>query len=73
MSCKWKEVMKSPGIPEPVIPHSYASAESVAFVMKQKFVNGVPLYRQESEWKQMGWIFQKRQWLTGSYIQVNTG
>ena len=49
-----KSVMKSPGIPEPVIPHSYASAESVAFVMKQKFVNGVPLYRQESEWKQMG-------------------
>lgn len=41
-------------LPESVIPHSYASAESVAFVMKQKFVNGVPLYRQESEWKQMG-------------------
>ena len=49
-----RSVMKSAGIPEPVIAHSYASAESVAFVMKQKFVNGIPLYRQEAEWKQMG-------------------
>lgn len=48
------KVLKSPGIPEPVISHSYASAESVAFVMKQKFVNGVPLYRQESEWETNG-------------------
>lgn len=38
-------------IPVPVIPHSYASPESVAHVIKEKYVNGVPLYRQEQEWK----------------------
>lgn len=41
-------------ITEPVIPHSYASPESVAHVMKEKFINGVPLYRQEQEWKRLG-------------------
>ena len=47
-------MMVKTGIPSPVIPHSYASAESVAYVMKEKFVNGVPLYRQEQEFKRMG-------------------
>lgn len=47
-------VMLKAGIPAPVIPHSYASAESVAHVIKEKYVNGVPLYRQEAEWKRMG-------------------
>lgn len=49
-----KSVMVTAGSPEPVIPHSYASPESVAQVMKEKFVNGVPLYRQEDEWKRLG-------------------
>ena len=40
--------------PTPVIPHSYASAESVAYAMAQKYINGVPLYRQEGEWKHLG-------------------
>lgn len=44
-----KSVIKSAGTPQPVISHSYASAESVAYVLKQKFINGVPLYRQEAE------------------------
>ena len=47
-------MMVKPGIPAPVIPHSYASAESVAHIMKEKYVNGVPLYRQEAEWKRLG-------------------
>lgn len=47
-------MMVKTGIPAPVIPHSYASAESVAHVMKEKFVNGVPLYRQEQEFKRLG-------------------
>lgn len=46
--------MVKPGIPAPVIPHSYASAESVVYIMKEKYVNGVPLYRQEAEWKRLG-------------------
>lgn len=51
---KGTSIMKTAGVPEPVIAHSYASPGTVAFVMKQKFINGVPLYRQEAEWKQMG-------------------
>lgn len=34
--------------------HSLASPSSVANVMYQKYVNSVPLYRQEKDWKQLG-------------------
>ena len=34
--------------------HSLASPSSVANVMYQKYVNGVPLYRQEQSWEQIG-------------------
>jgi len=44
---------KSP-MPYPVIQHSMASPSTVAWVMHQKFVNALPLYRQENEWKQLG-------------------
>lgn len=47
-------MMVKAGIPAPVIPHSYASAESVAHVIKEKYINSVPLYRQEAEWKRLG-------------------
>ena len=40
--------------PEPVLQHSYATASSVAWTMYQKYVQSVPLYRQEKDWKQMG-------------------
>lgn len=65
---------KSP-MPYPVIQHSMASPSSVAWVMHQKFVNALPLYRQEKEWKTLGvdlsratmanWIMAaSRDWLT---------
>lgn len=41
-------------MPYPVIQHSMASPSTVAWVMHQKFVNALPLYRQENEWKQLG-------------------
>ena len=41
-------IEKSPMV-DPVIPHSYASATSVAYVMYQKFVNALPLYRLEKD------------------------
>lgn len=44
---------KSP-MPYPVIQHSMASPSTVAWVMHQKFVNAIPLYRQENEWKTLG-------------------
>lgn len=41
-------------VPEALIPHSYASASAVAWVMYQKYANSMPLYRQEQDWRQMG-------------------
>lgn len=40
--------------PSPLLKHSLASASTVAYVMYQKYVNSVPLYRQEADWKQLG-------------------
>ena len=44
---------KSP-MPYPVIQHSMASPSTVAWVMHQKYVNALPLYRQEKEWESLG-------------------
>jgi transposase len=38
----------------PLIKGSIATAEAVAHVMTQKFVMGMPLYRQEQEWNRNG-------------------
>lgn len=40
--------------PTPLMNHSLASPTTVANVMYQKYVNGMPLYRQEKEWEQIG-------------------
>ena len=40
--------------PGPLLRHSLASPSTVAYVMYQKYVNSVPLYRQEADWKQLG-------------------
>lgn len=49
-----RSAIYNPYTPEPVLQHSYATASSVAWTMYQKFVQSVPLYRQEKDWKQMG-------------------
>jgi len=65
---------KSP-MPYPVIQHFMASPSTVAWIMHQKFVNALPLYRQEKEWLTLGvnlslstmsnWILAaSRDWLT---------
>ena len=38
--------------PSPLLKHSLASASTVAYVMYQKYVNNVPLYRQETDWSE---------------------
>ena len=43
-----------PELPQPVMKHSMASPSSVADVMTKKYANGMPLYRQEQEWKRQG-------------------
>jgi len=40
--------------PTSLMNHSLASPSSVANVMYQKYVNSIPLYRQEKEWEQLG-------------------
>jgi transposase len=67
--------MEKAPVPSPVIQHSMASPSTVAWVMHQKFVNALPLYRLEKEWKTLGvelsratmanWIMAAaRDWLT---------
>lgn len=40
--------------PTSLLNHSLASPSSVANVMYQKYVNSVPLYRQEKDWENLG-------------------
>ena len=54
--CKHTErpFVKKALTPTSLMNHSLASPSSVANVMYQKYVNSVPLYRQEKEWERMG-------------------
>lgn len=45
--------VKAP-VQEPLIPESYASESVVGWAMHQKYQNGLPLNRQEEDWKQLG-------------------
>lgn len=47
-------MMIKPGIPAPVISHSFASAESVAHVMKEKYVNGDAIVSTRSRVEDIG-------------------
>lgn len=40
-------------MPKRTIPGSMASAATIAYIMIQKYMFGVPLYRQEQSWKQL--------------------
>ena len=51
-------IVKAP-TPAPVIKRSLASASTVAHVMYQKYVNGMPLYRQEKDWANQGLILSR--------------
>ena len=46
-------------VPAPVLPHSLASASTVAWVIYQKYVNSVPLYRQEKDWERLGYSLSR--------------
>jgi transposase len=49
----------TPEVPDAMIPHSYASESVVVHAMYQKFVNAVPLYRQEKDWEQIGALLSR--------------
>ncbi len=41
-------------MPVPAFPNSLASPSTVAHIMSQKYVEGMPLYRQEQQWVRLG-------------------
>ena len=49
-----KCVIVKPDAGQGLLPHSIASPSSAAWAMYQKYVNAVPLYRQEKDWGQLG-------------------
>ena len=50
--------LKAP-VPKAVLPHSIANAATIANIMAEKYVNGMPLYRQEAEWNNRGVDFRR--------------
>ena len=61
-------IIKAP-MPEPVIKGSAASPSSIAHIMTQKYVNAVPLYRQEQEFLINGILLSRQtmaNWLVRS-------
>lgn len=63
--------------PVPVMKKSMAAPSTVAYVMQEKFQNGVPLYRQEAYWKGQGvelrrntmsnWVIRSARWFKPLY------
>ena len=73
-------IVKAP-VPAPVMKRSLASASTVAYVMYQKYANGMPLYRQEKDWANQGvtlsratlanWIIRpSHEWLEPMYNTI---
>lgn len=49
-----KAFIKNASMPNPPIVKSFASASAIAYVMCDKYVKGLPLYRQEQDWERLG-------------------
>ncbi len=69
-------------VPVPVLTHSFASPSCVAWVMYQKYMMSVPLYRQEKDFKRMGaelkrdmmanWVIRSSEyWLNPLYEKMH--
>jgi transposase len=72
-----------PEPPVPVIAHGLASPSSVAYTIYQKYVNAMPLDRQEKDWANFGvqisratlanWVINvSDKWLKPLYIELKT-
>lgn len=70
-------------MPKPVAPGSLASPSALAFIMEQKYVMGMPLYRQEQQFAHLGvdlsrqtlanWVLQAADtWLQPLYDRMRT-
>jgi len=75
-----KAVIKTAKAPQPVIEKGLASPSSIAYVMTEKYVRGVPLYRQEKNFGQLGielsretmssWVIGGSTWLQWIYDRL---
>jgi transposase len=73
--------IKAASAPNSVIKKGYASPSSVAYVMTSKFVDGVPLYRQEKHIERLGleisrsvlsdWTLKGSEWLLIIYLAAH--
>jgi transposase len=68
MEAEVPTIIKAP-MPKPVIKGSFLSPESIAHLMVQKFVMGIPLYRQEKEFARQG-IPLSRQTMSNGMIKA---
>ena len=66
---RYAEMFK-PVMPPPLLAHSYTSASVVTDVLMKKYVDAMPLYRQEQMWKRMG-VGLKRGTMANWVIQVS--
>ena len=72
--------IKTAKAPRPVIEKGLASPSAAAYVMTMKFVEGVPLYRQEQHYARMGidlsrgvlsnWMLKGSEWLEMLYARL---
>jgi len=72
--------IKTAKAPRPVIEKGLASPSAVAYVMTMKFVDGVPLYRQEQHYARLGidlsrgvlsnWMIKGSEWLELIYRRL---
>jgi transposase len=76
------DMIYSAPVPAPVLTHSVAAPSSVAWIMYQKYMLSVPLYRQERDFKRMGaelkrdmmanWVIcSSEYWLRPLYEQMH--
>lgn len=80
-----REDIKTPiitaSMPKPVLPKSLASPSAMAFIMSQKYVEGMPLYRQQQQLSRLGidlsrqtlanWMVKGADWLSLIYERMH--
>ena len=59
-----------PDMPAPLLKHSYVSPSVATDVMVKKYADGLPLYRQEQQWKRLG-VPLKRGTMANWMIQLS--
>lgn len=68
-------------MPRPAFPGSLASASAVAYIISKKYVEGMPLYRQEQQFERQGiplsrqtlanWVLMGAEWLSKIYERMH--